>query len=289
MSLARFLLLIPYCPIRNALRHIARRQAVPMYLFTKAVTFPRCVLHSFSGVVQFVCSFHELLSQLSPRNPISLKIVSSTKAAPKRAEQMPFCSWCSRRVGGLSLIAVLFLCYWVLSSEIKTPKDYGRHSGKLSGHSYRNGDGTPRAVGTLTALFAYYSLLIHILVVVFPIRACYAIWDISRSLRRMGRVKKWKEIESLRLSSYSLSSAETLTPSHPYLSSSEAGDFDSGYLADSEVEQNNDIHAILIPNYKEDIQVLRETLDVLACHPQARSQYDVSRNPFRSRFPPKSY
>ena len=35
-------------------------------------------------------------------------------------------------------------------------------------------------------------------------------------------------------------------------------------------------HAILLPSYKEDVDNLRETLDVLASHAQARISYDVS-------------
>lgn len=35
------------------------------------------------------------------------------------------------------------------------------------------------------------------------------------------------------------------------------------------------VHAILLPNYKEDIDTLRETLEVLASHAQARTSYDV--------------
>lgn len=34
-------------------------------------------------------------------------------------------------------------------------------------------------------------------------------------------------------------------------------------------------HAIIIPNYEEDINTLRETLKVLACHLQASSSYEV--------------
>ena len=35
------------------------------------------------------------------------------------------------------------------------------------------------------------------------------------------------------------------------------------------------IHAIILPNYKEDIDTLRTTLHVLASHPRASSQYEV--------------
>jgi hypothetical protein len=35
------------------------------------------------------------------------------------------------------------------------------------------------------------------------------------------------------------------------------------------------IHAIIVPNYKEELDTLRETLGVLGCHPQARTSYEV--------------
>lgn len=47
-------------------------------------------------------------------------------------------------------------------------------------------------------------------------------------------------------------------------------------VTDVEYDQDKVIHAIIIPNYKEDVDGLRETLDVLASHPQARLSYDVS-------------
>jgi hypothetical protein len=79
-----------------------------------------------------------------------------------------------------------------------------------------------------------------------------------------------------KLSSSSLSSAETLAPSSSSSTLGDTEDLDSGYYADVEPDLRRPIHAVLIPNYKEDIDVLRETLDVLASHPQARCQYDVS-------------
>lgn len=40
-------------------------------------------------------------------------------------------------------------------------------------------------------------------------------------------------------------------------------------------ESEEVIHAIIIPNYQEDIETLRLTLDVLASHPRAGLQYKV--------------
>lgn len=38
------------------------------------------------------------------------------------------------------------------------------------------------------------------------------------------------------------------------------------------------LHAIILPNYKEDMDTLRETLDILASHSQASSSYEVSQS-----------
>jgi hypothetical protein len=152
-----------------------------------------------------------------------------------------------------------------LSFEEKTP------------HQYDKKQDTGRSAGNLKVLFAYYSLLIHILVVVFPFRAGWAIWNITLGLRKIARCKKWQNAQSSqRPFSTRLSSTDAPSYAQPSSTSSEAGDLESGYYADSEVEQYEVVYTILIPNYIEDIEVLRETLEVLACYPEARSQYDVS-------------
>ena len=46
-------------------------------------------------------------------------------------------------------------------------------------------------------------------------------------------------------------------------------------LHEDEWDEKPLVHAIILPNYKEDLDTLRETLDVLACHPQASSSYEV--------------
>ncbi|RDL30425.1 uncharacterized protein BP5553_10303 [Venustampulla echinocandica] len=46
-------------------------------------------------------------------------------------------------------------------------------------------------------------------------------------------------------------------------------------ITEIELDQDKIIRAIIIPNDKEDIDGLRETLNFLASHPQARSVYDV--------------
>lgn len=95
----------------------------------------------------------------------------------------------------------------------------------------------------------------------------------------MGNSKSLRSVEfpnHRRGSSASLSSAETLTcgPDYPTYSS-EAGD-EPEYLLGSDITAESVVHAIIVPNYKEEMDTLRETLEVLASHPQAREVYDVN-------------
>lgn len=176
------------------------------------------------------------------------------------------------------MITTLSLSYWVISNEAAAQ----RH-----GYKYQQQDSlsapsfTTMGSGYSTMIFAYYCLAIHLLVFMFPLRACWAIFDLTRRLKKTAKSKTLKEFKFAhrrRLSSTSLSSSETLTSSRDgsSTSSSEAGDIEAEFYADADVEPDRVVHAIIVPNYKEEMDTLRETLEVLASHPQARYTYDVS-------------
>ncbi len=192
--------------------------------------------------------------------------------------------WCSRRAGGLAMLATIALSYWVISNELAARRhDYKYQStGSLSAPpSY-----DPNRGGNWVKIFSYYCLLIHFLVFVFPLRSCWAVFTITRSLRKAARTRALRDIKfghRRRGSSTSLSSSETLTSSRDIssTSSSEAGDLDPESSADADIAPDRILHAIVIPNYKEENDTLRETLEVLASHPQARNTYDVSCFPSR--------
>ena len=176
------------------------------------------------------------------------------------------------------MLATVSLSYWVISNEL----DAQRHGYKyMTTDSLSAPNYDPQAGGIWVNMFSYYCLFIHILVFVFPIRSCWAVFSITRSLRKTARNKSLKDFKfghRRRGSSTSLSSSETLTSSRELssTSSSEAGDLDSELYVDGDIAPDRVIHAIIVPNYKEENDTLRETLEVLASHPQARNTYDVS-------------
>ena len=195
---------------------------------------------------------------------------------------MSLFAWCSRRAGGISIVALVSLCYWVITQESKLQRHgFKSEQPETSSASYSSTSTT--GAGIWTFIFAYYCLFIHVLVFLFPIRACWAVWDLTRSLKRTSRSQVLLDCKKLALQrrgSYtSLSSAETLTSEHNAGSSStsEAGDVEPEMYTDvGEMMNDPVIHAIVVPNYKEEMDTLKETLEVLASHPRAHSSYDVS-------------
>ena len=188
-------------------------------------------------------------------------------------------AWASRRAGGLAMIALITLSYWVISLELGIQQSSFQYQQQES-LTVATDQPTPPAVWV--KMFAYYCLWIHVLVAVFPLRSCWAIWDITRSLKKIARQKTLQDVKLTgprRDSSASLSSAETLTvaldsSASSCSSNSEAGDTE--YFIDGGFSTGSVVHAIIVPNYKEEMETLRETLEVLASHPQARDTYDVS-------------
>ncbi|KAK6948656.1 hypothetical protein Daesc_010426 [Daldinia eschscholtzii] len=197
---------------------------------------------------------------------------------------MSLFSWCSRRVGGLAMLMTIALSYWVISKEAAAARYDYKYIPQDSLSKPSHSTAAPsEGAGIWTVIFAYYCLFIHVLVSAFPVRSCWALFDVTRGLTKVARstsLRDFKLTHRRRGSSTSLSSSETLTSSKEdslpsSATSSEAGDIEPEFYTDGESVHDQVIHAIVIPNYKEEVDSLRETLDVLASHPQARSDYDV--------------
>lgn len=194
---------------------------------------------------------------------------------------MSLFAWCTRRAGGLSMVVLVVLSYWVISSEYTLQRHgYKYEQAETLTASYSSTSTT--GAGIWTYIFAYYALFVHVLVFMLPFRALWAVWDVTQALKRTLRgdaLLDYKKLAIKRRDSYaSLSSSETLTSEHNTASSatSEAGDVEEMYTDSGDVIQDPIIHAIVIPNYKEEMDTLKETLEVLASHPLAHSSYDVS-------------
>ena len=196
---------------------------------------------------------------------------------------MSLFTWCARRLGGLAMICLCLFSYWVISRESAAARY------RITAADSHDGlDATPatpaspNGAGIWTILFSCYCLLVHVLAFSFPLRACWAIWDITTSLRKTVQSEVPSDLRpdhGRHSSSKSLSSLKapimSYTTTNPC---SEAGNVDaeSTSISDTTIDtQDQVIHAIVIPSYKEETDTLRETLDVLSSHTHARGSYDV--------------
>ena len=138
----------------------------------------------------------------------------------------------TRIVPALSLLGVLFLlvCSFIIAPYGKAER--GEHHGEATKSQL---------------VLAAYTILLHIVSVLFAVRVCWAMGDVINGTKQDANVAE----KSRRRSSHAVRNRKP-----------------------SKVQQGP-IFVIIIPAYKEEVEILRETLRVLAYHPRAQSSYHV--------------
>ena len=167
-------------------------------------------------------------------------------------------SWCIQRVASLGIVALM--CLILVAFVWDHPSQEMYDDGKLR-----------RQITNGQLVYVYYTLFVHILGVLFPLRLCWATRSMTRNLKM---VAIQQQASLFRASSKSRRKSEV-----GYEDSCASDSSDSialSTLNESDWDEMPLVHAIILPNYKEELDTLRETLDVLACHPQASSSYEVS-------------
>lgn len=189
---------------------------------------------------------------------------------------MALYAWCLRCVPGLGIVFLssLIICalvdhrpFW--HSGLSSP-DYSAIGPSLD---------TSQRSSTLSVaqtIFALYNVFIHILSLIFPMRLCWSLWQITGQIQDLAsqhavaspiEEEKTRTVGSPSSSLTPIDTGWRLKPGH--------WSHDGGAPKKANAK-GMVLHAILLPNYKEDIDTFRGTLDVLASHAQARTSYDVS-------------
>lgn len=183
--------------------------------------------------------------------------------------------WVTRCLPGFSLIglAVLLLCAFTEILDSPLLKDFLPPSPATPPVQ----DGPWSGLGLAQKVFVVYTVLIHIHTFGFTLRLA---WSISRT------IKSTKEIFQRRLQTSPFSSPKMTQPEHQIYSCQPPSpvslpdaaipSFDKkDFVSVHELTEKELVHAIILPNYCEDLHTLETTLKVLASHPRARSQYEV--------------
>lgn len=195
--------------------------------------------------------------------------------------------WCTRCAPGISVVLLVLLTLvasWRDPHLATKRKDSSGDAGPWAqGHKHAAGIkhdhgyeyAMSASISYARQLFAYYSVFVHVMALVFPIRACWAVWHVNKGLRRVKPVRRPKRAANRARAASKVLYEGSLSTSCSFRSASESPP--SEHDAEHEFRSGMAVvHAILLPNYCEDIDNLRETLEVLACHAQAVQSYDVS-------------
>ena len=167
-------------------------------------------------------------------------------------------SWCIQRVASFGIVALIGLS---LVAFVWDRRSQEKYDDKKLRKQITNGQ----------LVYVYYTIFIHVLGVLFPIRLCWA----TRSMIRNLKMVAIQHQASLFRASSSKSRKGGEVEYEESIDSDSSDSMALSTLHEDEWDEKPLVHAIIIPNYKEDLDTLRETLDVLACHPQASSSYEV--------------
>ena len=192
--------------------------------------------------------------------------------------------WFCRCIPPLSLFLWIFVCYQALCGLVPfAARPHPAQQFRLFG------------CNAWELLYVAYSVAAHLAAcVVFPLRLCWAVWQLTHEVRRaradaLELARPYAESEATsstgassaggtagsatlvddKASALSLS-AGAQTPETPL--SSRVG---TPKMGGFEERVDEVVHAIILPSYKEDQDTMRETLSVLASHVLAKTSYDV--------------
>ena len=156
---------------------------------------------------------------------------------------MSLIRWAVRCIPGLSVLALLALIECALQ-VFQT---------SLIGLTYPTGLIKRANPVVAQLIFSAYTITLHIIALLFPLRLCRAVRSATSAIQ------------------------QAQYQSGNFLSDKEKdNDGGSAKLRSRDGEEEEIIHAIIIPIYKEEVETLEDTLNVLASHPAAKQTYDVS-------------
>ncbi|GKZ28266.1 hypothetical protein AbraIFM66950_000078 [Aspergillus brasiliensis] len=167
--------------------------------------------------------------------------------------------WSSRCLPGFSILLLISLLLLAFSDNA----DWNlRKSPRPS--PPRKPAHDPSHVLTLSqAFFAIYTVAIHLNMFTFTLRLIWSLFWVTRRTQQVFQRRIWpKHASKLDSTSESLLHLGNLPVS-------------TGEQSVPKAPTKDIIHAIIIPNYREDVDTLRTTLSVLASHPNARLHYEI--------------
>jgi hypothetical protein len=163
---------------------------------------------------------------------------------------MAVLDWVVRCLPGLSILLVLVIAECALQIVQTGLVGLNYPPGLIQGHN----------PVFAQFLFITYTLILHVLAFLFPVRLCRSVSQASNAIEEVVRARR----EANAAGKEKCEDDPVFPQPSPSLQQEEV-----------RLTPNETIHAIMVPSYKEDIGVLEDTLNVLASHGMATKSYDV--------------
>lgn len=173
-----------------------------------------------------------------------------------------FLVWVSRCMPGLSIIALLFLLVLSFPDVFSLPQ----WTGLFPQSPGRPSNNESNQLSLAQKIFIAYSIFIHLNMFGFTMRLSWALLGATKEAKQVLEARLWDAPRKLVENASRFADSPILHQEYPDPCISK----DNVDGAHEEV-----VHAVIVPNYAEDIDTLAATLNVLASHPRAQSQYEV--------------
>lgn len=175
---------------------------------------------------------------------------------------------------GLSIIALIMLLLGAFTNVFESSLWKGWYP-PSTGETEQ--DGIWSGLSIAQSIFVVYALVVHCHLFGFTLRLAFSIFSATGKTKLAFERRFWSTSpssppsengefteEQYPMSPVSVSSADSLIAKPPQ----------TDVLA-NEFPEEEIVHAIILPNYGEDLHTLETTLKVLASHPRAKTQYEV--------------
>jgi hypothetical protein len=185
-------------------------------------------------------------------------------------------SWLARCTPVLSAALLVYVTYRAFTQPFDSHKSSPSHNPLCRGQK------CPARLSASQTVWVIYTLILHISLVVVVPQLCISLHFLTKSIKAVRRNRaprpslKGRDSPSSETDSYTDSGYTSDGSGSCELPGEIALLLPSQTSLEAKV-----IHAIILPNYSEELDTLRETLSVLASHERAAFQYEVSWSPTR--------
>lgn len=192
--------------------------------------------------------------------------------------------WVTRCLPGLSIIALAVLLLSAFTDVFESSLWKGLYP-PATGNPEQD-DGLWSGLSIAQSIFVVYAVLVHCHMFGFTLRLGWSIFRATGQSKLALERRLWSTPPPSRQSESSGDFSEEQPQSPISVSSSDSLIAKPGKpdVTIYEAPEEELVHAIILPNYGEDLHTLETTLKVLASHPRAKRQYEVSQWPDRPVF-----